>query len=186
MTEDEEFARAELYGFLSQLFYAPPSQQVLDLISDSDVEGEGALAHAWRSLQRASGKTDADRVRDEYQALFAGAGKPDVMLYGSYYSPDFLTEKPLAALRSDLAKLGMERVDEMPESEDHFSALCDAMRMLHGNIATQKSFFGAHIQPWAVQMFDAVEAHPAAAYYRAVAGLARSFVAVESQAFDIA
>jgi len=185
MTEDEEFARAELYGFLSQLFYAPPSQQVLDLIADSDVEGEGVLANAWRSLQRASGKTDADRARDEYEALFIGVGKPDVMLYGSFYLSGFLMEKPLAELRSDLARLGLERVDEMPESEDHFAALCDAMRVLHGSIATQKEFFRAHIQPWAGQMLGAVEAHPKAAYYRAVAGLARNFVEVESQAFDI-
>jgi TorA maturation chaperone TorD len=59
------------------------------------------------------------------------------------------------------------------------------MRLLHGSIATQKEFFAAHIQPWASQLFDTIDAHPGATYYRAVAGLARSFVDVESQAFDM-
>ena len=102
MTEDEEYARSELYGLLSMLFYGPPSQVVLDLIADAAIEGEGVLAEAWRFLQRASGKTDQDRAKDEYEALFIGVGKPDVMLYGSYYLSGFLMEKPLAALRADL------------------------------------------------------------------------------------
>ena len=185
MTEDEEFARAELYGLLSTLLYGPPSQQVLDLIHDSAIEEDGILANAWRSLQRASGATDEVRVRDEYETLFIGVGKPDVMLYGSYYLSGFLMEKPLAALRGDLAQLGLEKVDEMSESEDHVAALFSAMRLLHGNIATQKTFFRSHIQPWIGQLCDAIEAHPKAHFYRALAGLTRSFMAVEAQAFDI-
>ncbi|WP_342118179.1 TorD/DmsD family molecular chaperone [Pseudoduganella sp. OTU4001] len=185
MTEDEEYARSELYGLLSMLFYGPPSQVVLDLITDAAIEGEGVLADAWRVLQRASGKTDQDRAKDEYETLFIGVGKPDVMLYGSYYLSGFLMEKPLAALRSDLARLGLERSEHLSESEDHFAALCDAMRLLHGSIATQKEFFTTHIQPWARQLFEAIDAHPKAAYYRAVGNLARNFVEVETQAFDM-
>jgi TorA maturation chaperone TorD len=186
MTEDEEYARSELYGVLSMLFYGPPSQSVLDLIESAAIEGDGVLADAWRGLQAASSATDAERAREEYEALFIGVGKPDVMLYGSYYLSGFLMEKPLAALRNDLARLGLERSEHLAESEDHFAALCDAMRLLHGSIATQKEFFGAHIQPWARQLFDAIDANPHAAYYRAVGGLARSFVEVETQAFDMA
>lgn len=185
MTEDEEYARSELYGVLSMLFYGPPSQAVLDLIEGAAIEGEGVLAEAWRALQTASSQTSAERARDEYESLFIGVGKPDVMLYGSYYLSGFLMEKPLAALRSDLARLGLERSEHLSESEDHFAALCDAMRLLHGSIATQKEFFGAHIQPWARQLFDTIDANPNAAYYRAVGGLARSFVEVETQAFDM-
>jgi len=185
MTEDEEYARSELYGVLSMLFYAPPSQPVLDLIEGAAIEGEGVLADAWRSLQAASSETDAERAQDEYESLFIGVGKAEIMLYGSYYLSGFLMEKPLAALRSDLARLGLERSEQLAESEDHFAALCDAMRLLHGNIATQKEFFATHIQPWARQLFDAIDAHPEASYYRAVGGLARSFVDVETQAFDM-
>lgn len=185
MTEDEEYARSELYGVLAMLFYGPPSQAVLDLIEGAAIEGEGVLADAWRGLQAVSSQTSAESARDEYEALFIGLGKPDVMLYGSYYLSGFLMEKPLAALRSDLARLGLERSEHLSESEDHFAALCDAMRLLHGNIATQKEFFANHIQPWARQMFDAIDAHPSARYYRAVGALARGFVDVETQAFDM-
>jgi len=185
MTEDEEYARSELYGVLSMLFYGPPSQAVLDLIEGAAIEGDGVLADAWRGLQTASSQTDAERARDEYEALFIGVGKAEIMLYGSYYLSGFLMEKPLVALRSDLARLGLERSEHLSESEDHFAALCDAMRLLHGSIATQKEFFAAHIQPWARQLFDAIDAHPRASYYRAVGGLARSFVEVETQAFDM-
>ncbi|WP_028103753.1 TorD/DmsD family molecular chaperone [Pseudoduganella violaceinigra] len=186
MTEDEEYARSELYGVLSMLFYGPPSQAVLELIEDAAIEGDGVLADAWRGLQAASSQTTAERAKEEYESLFIGVGKSEVMLYGSYYLSGFLMEKPLLALRSDLARLGLERSENLSESEDHFAALCDAMRLLHGNIATQKEFFTAHIQPWAHQLFDAIDAHPGAAYYRAVAGLARGFVDVEGQAFDMA
>ncbi|WP_426342506.1 TorD/DmsD family molecular chaperone [Pseudoduganella sp. S-14] len=185
MTEDEEYARSELYGVLSMLFYGPPSQAVLDLIEGAAIEGDGVLADAWRGLQTASSTTDAERAREEYESLFIGVGKPEVMLYGSYYLSGFLMEKPLAALREDLARLGLERSEHLSESEDHIAALCDAMRLLHGSIATQKEFFARHIQPWAHQLFDAIDAHPGARYYRAVAALARSFVAVETQAFDM-
>jgi TorA maturation chaperone TorD len=146
MTEDEEYARSELYGVLAMLFYGPPSQAVLDLIEGAAIEGEGVRADAWRGLQAVSSQTSAESARDEYEALFIGVGKPDVMLYGSYYLSGFLMEKPLAALRSDLARLGLERSEHLSESEDHFAALCDAMRLLHGNIATQKEFFANHIQ----------------------------------------
>ena len=186
MTEDEEYARSELYGVLSMLFYGPPSQAVLDLIEGAAIEGDGVLADAWRGLQAASSTTNAERAREEYESLFIGVGKPEVMLYGSYYLSGFLMEKPLAALREDLARLGLERSEHLSESEDHFAALCDAMRLLHGSIATQKEFFATHIQPWASHLFDAIDAHPGATYYRAVAGLARSFVEVETQAFDMA
>ncbi len=185
MTDDEEYARSELYGVLSMLFYGPPSQAVLDLIEGAAIEGDGVLADGWRGLQAASSQTNAERAREEYESLFIGVGKPEVMLYGSYYLSGFLMEKPLAALREDLARLGLERSEHLSESEDHFAALCDAMRLLHGSIATQKEFFSAHIQPWARQLFDAIDAHPGATYYRAVAGLARSFVEVETQAFDM-
>jgi TorA maturation chaperone TorD len=43
------------------------------------------------------------QVADEHDALFGGVGKPEVHLFGSHYLSGFLNEKPLAALRSDLA-----------------------------------------------------------------------------------
>jgi TorA maturation chaperone TorD len=190
--EGEEAARAELYAVLAMLFYAPPMQDLLDEIGPTPVEGDGILVEAWRGLQQACRDTSADQARDEYETLFIGVGKPELFLYGSYYLSGFMMEKPLANLRADLAQLGVERVDDMPESEDHIAALCDVMRflitseeVLHGSIATQKEFFTTHIQPWADRMCDAIRHHPQARFYRAVAALAQAFIAVEAQAFDM-
>jgi TorA maturation chaperone TorD len=191
--DGEETARADLYGLLAGLFYSPPSQELLDAIASAPSEGDGILRETWNALAAACGDAKANRLREEYEALFIGVGKPDLMLYGSYYLSGFLMEKPLAALRSDLAALGLERPADVPESEDHIAMLFEVMRYLiasgdpvHANIAAQKNFFGTHIQPWAMQMCDAVETHPRAGFYRLVATLAKRFLEVEMQAFDMA
>lgn len=188
----EEAARAELYGLLSMLFYQAPDAPLLAAIAAAPAEGEGELPDAWRALQAACAAADPAALRDEYEGLFVGTGKPEVFLYGSYYMSGFLMEKPLALLRAELARLGLERSDAMPETEDHIAALCDVMRVLitsddvlHGSIATQRQFFGAQMQPWVQQLCDAVAAHPQAYFYRYVAALAGAFFAIEMQAFDM-
>jgi TorA maturation chaperone TorD len=189
--EGEEAARAALYGLLADLFYAPPSQALIDHLAASSGEGEGALQQAWAELVAACRTAQQQAVRDEYETLFIGVGKPEVMLYGSYYLSGFMMEKPLAELRADLARLGIERADEISESEDHLATLCAVMRYLieseeisHG-LAAQQAFFATHMQKWMGDCCDAVEAHPQAVFYRAVARLARAFFEVETQAFDM-
>jgi len=191
--QGEETARADLYGLLASLFYAPPPQAMLDAIAAAGNEGDGVLQQAWKDVTAACVAASAEQVREEYEALFIGVGKPDVILYGSYYLAGFMMEKPLAALRTDLARLGLERDQQVTESEDHIATLCEVMRYLiasddalHANIATQKQFFGQHLQPWAQQLCEAIEAHPQAAFYAPVARLAKTFFEVEMQAFDMA
>jgi TorA maturation chaperone TorD len=190
--QGEETARADLYGLLAALFYAPPTQDLLDRIAGSESGGEGVLEQAWSDVVTACLQARAEAVREEYEALFIGVGKPDLMLYGSFYLSGFLMEKPLAALRSDLERLGLQRDESVPESEDHIASLCEVMRYLiasddplHANVATQKEFFATHIQPWAAAMCEAIVQHPGAKFYAPVANLASSFFAVEAQAFDM-
>jgi TorA maturation chaperone TorD len=188
----EETARADLYGLLATLFYAPPPQALLDTIASAQAQGEGVLERAWRDLVAACKQAQEAEVRDEYETLFIGVGKPEVMLYGSYYLSGFLMEKPLAALRSDLAALGLQRTDTVVESEDHIASLCEVMRYLIAsddaalaNVATQKKFYADHMQAWVGDMCNALEAHPQIKFYRPVMQLARSFFEVEMQAFDM-
>lgn len=188
----EETARADLYGLLATLYAAPPSQDLIDTIASARSEGNGVLEQAWASLVEACREAEAEALREEYEALFIGVGKPEVMLYGSYYLSGFLMEKPLAALRTDLARLGLERDASVNESEDHFAMLCEVMRyliasneMAHAGLAEEKQFFATHIQPWALEMCEAIAAHPEARFYRVVTGLARIFLEVEMQAFDM-
>lgn len=190
--QGEEDARAALYGLLAALFYAPPTRPLLESIAASEGGGDGILQQAWSGLAAAFRDARAEAVRDEYETLFLGVGKPEVMLYGSFYLSGFMMEKPLAALRTDLAQLGLQRDESVPESEDHIASLCEVMRHLitsdtdmYGSLAAQQRFFASHIQPWADAMCDAIAAHPDARFYRAVAQLAKNFFEVEMQAFDM-
>lgn len=150
------------------------------------------LETRWGVLAERAGALPAAGVADEYDALFGGVGKPDVFLHASWFLAGFLNEKPLAALRGQLAVLGLERVPGAPETEDHMSSLCEVMRYLiigddplHCTLVAQRSFFDAQLRNWADRLCDAIDAHPHADFYHAVAGLTREFLAIEAQAFDI-
>ncbi|WP_249931197.1 molecular chaperone TorD family protein [Ramlibacter sp. 2FC] len=130
---DEEVARAELYGLLAALYYAPPSAELLARLRVAVTEAPAAggfLEAPWRALVGAARAQDDAAVAAEYEALFGGVGKPEVYLYGSHYLSGFLNEKPLARLRADLAALGLTRDEAMPETEDHIAYLCEVMRYL--------------------------------------------------------
>nr|WP_326529106.1 molecular chaperone TorD family protein [Rhodoferax sp.] len=192
---DEETARAELYGLLAALYYAPPTEELMAQLRVAVTEAPAAggfLEEPWRALVGAAREIDDASIAAEYITLFGGVGKPEVYLFGSFYLSGFLNEKPLAALRADIAELGLARDDAMSETEDHFAYLCEVMRYLIAgddvavaNLTRQQAFFAAHVQPWVLRMCDALQAHPKARFYAAVAGLTRAFVAVEAQGFDM-
>jgi TorA maturation chaperone TorD len=192
---DEETARAELYGLLALVYYAPPAPDLIAqlrvAVTHSPVAG-GFLEEPWRVLVGVARELDDATVAAEYTTLFGGVGKPEVYLFGSFYLSGFLNEKPLAALRADIAELGLARDDAMSETEDHFAYLCEVMRYLIAgddvvvaNLTRQRAFFATHVQPWAQRMCDAMQAHPKARFYAAVAGLTSAFLAVEAQGFDM-
>ncbi|MBI5279081.1 MAG: molecular chaperone TorD family protein [Burkholderiales bacterium] len=192
---DEEIARAEVYGLLAQLYYAPPAAELLAAlrvaVTDAPARG-GFLEEPWRTFVGvARAMTDA-QIAAEHDALFGGVGKPDVYLFGSHYLTGFLNEKPLARLRDDLATLGLSRDEAMPETEDHIAYLCEVMRYLIAgddvgvaNLTRQRDFFTRHLQPWVNAMCDAVAAHPKAGFYAALADFTRVFAGVEAQGFDM-
>lgn len=130
---DEETARAEVYGLLAALFYAPPSAELLSQLRVAVTEAPAAggfLEEPWRQFVGTVRELSDAQVATEHDALFGGVGKPEVYLFGSFYLSGFLNEKPLAALRGDLAALGLARDETMPETEDHFACVCEVMRYL--------------------------------------------------------
>ncbi|MGE4243540.1 TorD/DmsD family molecular chaperone [Ramlibacter sp.] len=192
---DEETARAEVYGLLSQLYYAPPSGELLAAlrVAVTQAPSEGAfLEEPWRAFVGVARETTDAEVRDEYDALFGGVGKPEVYLFGSHYLSGYLNEKPLARLRDDLAALGLARDETMPETEDHIAYLCEVMRYLIAgddvavaNLTRQREFFSAHLQPWVQAMCDNIAAQPRARFYASLAEFTRAFASVEAQGFDM-
>ena len=193
--DGEELARAELYGLLARLYFAPPDEELLAqfkvAVTQAPAQG-GFLEAPWESLVAAMRATDTQAVADEYEALFMGLGKPEVFLYGSHHLAGFLNERPLAALRADLAQLGLTRDEARGETEDHISYLFEVMRYLIAgddvsvsNLARQRDFFAAHVQPWIGALCDAINAHPKARFYARLADFTRAFTSVEAQGFDM-
>ncbi len=194
-TFDEETARAEVYGLLAALFYASPTPELLAQIrvavTQAPQEG-GLLEDSWREVVAGARDLSDQQIADEHAQLFGGVGKPEVYVYASHYLSGFLNEKPLVRLRDHLAKLGLARDDTMHETEDHFAYCCEVMRFLIAgddvsisNLTQQQSFFGDHLQPWALTMCDAIQAHPRAKFYARLALFTRTFLEVEQQGFDL-
>jgi TorA maturation chaperone TorD len=188
---DEETARAEVYGLLATLYYAPPSAELLEqlrvAVTQAPVEG-GFLEEPWRAFVGVAREQELAAIEAEYQALFGGVGQPEVFLFGSHYLSGFLNEKPLAQLRN----LGLARDEAMPETEDHIAYLCEVMRyliagddMAVANLTKQREFFAAHVQPWVQALCDRLQAHPRARFYAALSGFTQAFVSVEMQGFDM-
>ena len=192
---DEETARAEVYGLLAQLYYAPPSPEVMGALRVAVTEAPAAgafLEEPWRELVGSARAMPDQAIGSEYAALFGGVGKPEVYLYASHYLSGFLNDKPLARLRTDLAALGLGRDEAMSESEDHIAYLCEVMRYLIAgddvaisNLTHQHDFFAKHLQTWTTALCDALAAHPKASFYAALAGFTRAFMNVEAQGFDM-
>ena len=196
VTDDsEELARAEFYGLLSRLWLAPPDAELLQQFSVAVTQAphEGGLLEApWQALVGALRTTTVEAATAEHFALFHGIGKPEVFAYESFHLSGFLNEKPLAALRHDLAALNLTRDSAALETEDHIAYLFEVMRYLIAgddvavcNLEQQRRFYRAHLQPWVGALCDTVIAHPGANTWRAVAVFTREFIAVETQAFDM-
>ena len=192
---DEETARADLYGLLAQLCYAPPSPELMASLraapTDAPVQG-GFLEAPWRALVQASQALSDEDIAAEHAALFGGMGQPEVYLFGSHYLTGFLNERPLAQLREDLAALGLARDETLPETEDHISCVFEVMRYLIAgddvavaNLSRQREFFAAHVQTWALALCDALAAHGSARFYAALSGFMRAFLEVEQPGFDM-
>jgi TorA maturation chaperone TorD len=192
---DEETARAEIYGLLSQLFYAAPSQELLGQLQVAVTEAPDAgafLEEPWRELVASARSLSHDQVVAQYNRLFGGVGKPEVYLYGSHYLSGFLNEKPLVKLRDDLASLGLGKGEGMSDTEDHVAYVFEVMRYLIAgddvavaNLTQQLAFFSQHVQPWVPQLCQALLGHPAATFYARLAAFTEAFLSVELQGFDL-
>jgi TorA maturation chaperone TorD len=194
--EGEELQRAELYGLLARLWFAPPDAALFEqfAVAVTEAPQQGAFLEApWQELVAAMRTVGEQAATEEYEALFIGIGKPDVLLYGSHHLAGALNEKPLVALRTDLADLGLARDTAIGETEDHVSFLFEVMRYLIAgddvavcHLERQRLFFRTHLQPWvANSLCDAVQQHPRAHLYAALAAFTRAFVQVETQGFDM-
>lgn len=184
----EDTLRAGVYALLGRLLTAPPDTDLLQrlCVLPADTGGGDELAAAWGALGLAAGRTSPEAAAEEYQNLFIGLGRGELVPYGSWYLTGFLMEKPLAQLRRDLARLGFNRREGVSEPEDHAGALCEVMSMLIGDgepasAARQQAFFEAHMANWMGRFFNDLQGAKRGRFYRAVGQLGEAFIEVERQ-----
>jgi len=193
----EEQARADLYALAARLLLGPADAALLGDLAAADalVAGQAGspLEQAWEKLVLAAGIVEPDAVREEFDGLFVSVGTPPVNPYASLYLAGFMMEKPLAALRTDLAGLGLARRAGSGELEDHLGALCEVMRILIGGapgmapqpVPAQKAFFEKHIAPWHVACLNDMRGAEGANFYQRVADFIEAFFEIEAQAFEM-
>ena len=180
----EQRYRAGVYGLLAALLRTAPDQGLMDHVGAlKQVDAQhGELAVAISMLGLAAASCAIEAVDDEYHALFIGLGRGELVPYGSWYQTGFLMEKPLGALRDDLAALGFVRQEGVSEPEDHVAALCEVMALLiEGGSALeqQSAFFQSHIANWLERFFADLSQARTAVFYRAVGRFGGAFTALE-------
>jgi|TARA_R100000049_G_C1957008_1_gene115259 TorA maturation chaperone TorD len=188
---DEDRARAQIYQLLAVLLSSPPSDELLKGLAS--LQGDDTpLGSAYKNLAALAQRTTAVDAEQEFNNLFIGVGRGELLPYASYYLTGFLNEKPLADLRTDLMTRGVKVSDGVKEPEDHIGTLCEIMAGIitgefacDSDVSSQKAFFDAHMAKWAALFFTDLEEAQSSVLYAPVGSLGRAFMAVEADAFAI-
>jgi TorA maturation chaperone TorD len=188
--DEVDVARSRQYALLAVLLARAPDAALLARIAT--LRGDASpLGLAQAALAEAAAAANVERTEREFFELFIGIGRGELLPYASFYLTGFLNERPLARVRADLERFGIERADGHSEPEDHAAVLCEVMASLaDGRFGTppgaDREFFERHLAPWIGRFFADLEQARAAEFYRRIAALGRTFVAIESEAFTLA
>ena len=145
----------------------------------------------WR---RSRARKTAGAVDDEFHVLFIGLDQGELVPYASFYLKGTLYDEPLASLRADMAARGIGWTETFKEPEDHIAALCEMMAGLilgafgdgPASIEEQRSFFEAHLAPWAGEFFADLKQAKGATFYMPVGRIGAALFRIETQAFQLA
>jgi len=189
VAQEEDRLRADLYNYLGLMLASPPDQMLLE--QTAGLSGDDTpLGQAITQLSRVAKRTKSASAEREFNALFIGLGRGELLPYASYYLTGFLNEKPLAALRKDMSVRGLSRAPNTFEPEDNIASLMEMMgAMIVGRFGApatleeQKTFFNTHIGPWATHFFADLEGAKHSVLYASVAAVGRAFMEIEAEAF---
>ena len=186
---EDDYLRARFYGLMASLLIAPPPDEFLRRLASMSADPT-PLGTALGRLADLARTADAAAVAEEFATLFIGVTGGELVPYGSWYLTGFLNEKPLAELRQDMERLGVERSPGISEPEDHAASLCEIMQGLITGLfdaplplPAQKTFFRTHLESWMPRFLADLETAPSARFYRAVGSIGRIFLEIETQAF---
>lgn len=186
---EEDRLRADFYNFLGLLLAGPPDQMLLD--QTAGLTGDDSdLGQAIQAIARVARVTKPKAVVSEFNALFIGLGRGELLPYASYYLTGFLNEKPLAQLRNDMAAQAITRAANVYEPEDNIASLMEMMGgMIVGRFGTpaslevQRTFWNRHIGPWAGHFYSDLEAAQHSVFYASVGSAGRIFMEIEREGF---
>ncbi|MGF1779549.1 TorD/DmsD family molecular chaperone [Vibrio nomapromontoriensis] len=182
MEEQHDEMRSDIYLLISTLCRQAPDRDLVEFLAHLEIEsGINQMTAAWQDLSAAAKEAQVSALEDEYQDLFIGIGKGEVVPFASWHLTGSLMEKPLAALRQTLTQLGLEREDGVKEPEDHIAAICEVMAALieQQSEPEAKAFFNQHLATWYGSFCRQMESASSAQFYKAVAVLMAAFFDVE-------
>jgi TorA maturation chaperone TorD len=183
MIDELDRARARLYRLLGAALAAPPDAALLRLLAGLDGDGS-ELGAALRALAAAAADSTVASAAAEYGVLFVGIVRGEVLPYASFYQTGFLYDRPLAAVRADMQRLGLAPAPGRADPEDHIATICELMAcVIESEPDEQRGFFTRHIDPWAGRLFAEIEASASAMLYRPVGTLGRLLVEIDRHAF---
>lgn len=178
--------RSGVWLLLAMLLREPPNAAMLGRLREGIREpaADDPLGLAWQALHHASRAADPDGVDSEFHDLFIGLGRGELVPYASWYRAGFLMDRPLVALRGDLAELGLRRRSGNREPEDHAASLAETMALLADpdsgrNESTQARVFREHLDSWMPTFFGDLQKARSADFYRTVGRLGAAFVEFE-------
>ncbi|NIZ13760.1 molecular chaperone [Phaeobacter sp. HF9A] len=187
----EDRLRADLYNYLGLMLAAPPDEMLLAQTAGLSGD-ETPLGQAITQLARVAKRTKPAGAEREFNALFIGLGRGELLPYASYYLTGFLNEKPLAVLRNDMRARGLSRAENVFEPEDNIASLMEMMgAQIVGrfgpaaSLEEQKTFFNKHIGPWAGHFFADLEAAKTSVLYASLASVGRAFMEIEAEGFRL-
>lgn len=186
---EEDQLRADLYDYLAAYLSGPPSKALLK--KTVTLQGDDSdLGNGFRALSRVATSQNEKSATSEFNALFIGVGRGELLPYASFYLTGFLNEKPLAVLRTDMTNLRITRAANVFEPEDNIASLFEMMAgMITGrfgdpvNLDQQKQFFNRHIGPWAGHFFSDLEGAKNSVLYAPIGAIGRVFIEIEQEAF---
>lgn len=179
--------REDFYVLLSHLLVQPPKDHFLKQLADLSWDGEisTALSSVLETLRKAAGCSHLKAIEHEFENLFIGLGRGEIVPYASWYAEKVVMGAPLVRLRGDLVKLGISRRINVFEPEDHAAALLETMALMIRSpkiSRTQQTFFFyRHIHPWMIRFFQDLQQAPSARFYRSVGSLGELFLRAEKE-----
>ena len=191
IVSEEDQQRSNIYRLLARSLSASPDQELLTLFIQFAGD-ETVLGSAFAELGKTASKVSVEQAAEEYQNLFIGLGRGELLPFASYYLTGFLHEKPLARWRNDMVPLGIERDPSASEPEDHAGAIMDMMAgIIDGSfknpasIDIQKKFFERHVGSWMPYFFKDLQEAKEASVYRPLGKIGEVFIEIERVAFDM-